>query len=133
MRPFLAQFSEPEWSGHLPSWADFITTTPVFRFSIHTSYYAGVRQFVFSLLVSTEKRSPEGTKRMHEYSDLSLPKLKLGAHRPDGLQNLRAISQISWAALGSVLEEASRQARREDERTYALRAGEWLRDRCILL
>jgi hypothetical protein len=24
------------WSGHLPSWADFITTTPVFRFSIHT-------------------------------------------------------------------------------------------------
>jgi alpha-glucosidase len=36
MRPFLAQFSEPEWSGHLPSWADFITTTPVFRFSVHT-------------------------------------------------------------------------------------------------
>ncbi|MGY8685568.1 hypothetical protein Q2941_48825, partial [Bradyrhizobium sp. UFLA05-153] len=25
MRPFLAQFSEPVWSGHLPSWADFIT------------------------------------------------------------------------------------------------------------
>jgi hypothetical protein len=36
MRPFLAQFSEPVWSGHLPSWADFITTTPVFRFSVHT-------------------------------------------------------------------------------------------------
>jgi hypothetical protein len=31
MRPFFAQFSEPVWSGHLPSWADFITTTPVFR------------------------------------------------------------------------------------------------------
>ena len=27
MRPFLAQFSEPVWSGHLPSWADFITNT----------------------------------------------------------------------------------------------------------
>jgi hypothetical protein len=24
------------WSGHLPSWADFITTTPVFGFSVHT-------------------------------------------------------------------------------------------------
>src|SRR5260370_13360044 len=36
MRPFLAQFSEPVWSGHSPSWADFITTTPVFRFSVHT-------------------------------------------------------------------------------------------------
>jgi hypothetical protein len=37
MRPFLAQFSEPLWSGHLPSWADFITTTPVSRFSVHTA------------------------------------------------------------------------------------------------
>ena len=37
MRPFLARFSEPVWSGHLPSWADFITTTPVFRFSVHTA------------------------------------------------------------------------------------------------
>src|SRR6267142_3094301 len=36
MRPFLAQFSEPVWSGHLPSWADFITTTSGFRFSVHT-------------------------------------------------------------------------------------------------
>ena len=31
MRPFLARFSEPVWSGHLASWADFITT-----FSVHT-------------------------------------------------------------------------------------------------
>jgi len=37
MRPFLARFSESVWSGHLPSWADFITTTPVFRFSVHTA------------------------------------------------------------------------------------------------
>ena len=32
MHPFLARFSEPAWSGHLPSWADFITTTSGFRF-----------------------------------------------------------------------------------------------------
>jgi LPS-assembly protein len=39
MRPFLAQFSEPVWSGHVPSWADFITTTSVFRFSVHTAVF----------------------------------------------------------------------------------------------
>jgi len=33
MRPFLARFSEPVWSGHLASWADFITTTPELEFS----------------------------------------------------------------------------------------------------
>src|SRR5262249_42935108 len=33
MRPFLARFSEPVWSGHLASWADFITATSEFRFS----------------------------------------------------------------------------------------------------
>ena len=36
MRPFLARFSEPVWSGHLASWADFITTTPELEFSVHT-------------------------------------------------------------------------------------------------
>jgi hypothetical protein len=36
MRPFLAQFSEPAWSGHLPFWADFITNTLGVRFSVHT-------------------------------------------------------------------------------------------------
>ena len=36
MRRFLARFSEPVWSGHLASWADFITTTPELEFSVHT-------------------------------------------------------------------------------------------------
>ena len=35
MRRFLARFSEPVWSGHVPSWADFITT-PELKFSVHT-------------------------------------------------------------------------------------------------
>jgi len=34
---FLAQFSEPVWSGHLPSWGDFITATSGFRFSVYTA------------------------------------------------------------------------------------------------
>src|SRR5262245_59741742 len=37
MRPFLARFSEPVWSGHSASWADSITTTPELEFSIHTA------------------------------------------------------------------------------------------------
>jgi hypothetical protein len=36
MRPFLARFSGPVWSGRLPSWVDFITTVSGFRFSVHT-------------------------------------------------------------------------------------------------
>ena len=39
MRPFLARFSEPVWSGRLPSWADFITTTPELKFSVHTGLW----------------------------------------------------------------------------------------------
>jgi len=36
MRAFLARLSEPVWSGHLPSWADFITNTSELEFSVHT-------------------------------------------------------------------------------------------------
>ena len=36
MRPYLARFSEPVCSGHLPSWADFITATPELKFLVHT-------------------------------------------------------------------------------------------------
>jgi antirestriction protein ArdC len=39
MRRFLARFSEPVWSGHVPSWADFITTTPELKFSVHTGAF----------------------------------------------------------------------------------------------
>jgi hypothetical protein len=37
MRPFLARFSEPVGSVHTPSWVDFITIMPVFKFSVHTA------------------------------------------------------------------------------------------------
>jgi cation/acetate symporter len=42
MRPLLARFSEPVSSGHLPSWADFITTTSGSRFSVLTGSLAGL-------------------------------------------------------------------------------------------
>jgi hypothetical protein len=37
MRQSLARFSASVSSFHAPSWADFITTTLAFRFSVHTA------------------------------------------------------------------------------------------------
>jgi hypothetical protein len=95
------------------------------------SYHAGVRQFFFSLLIASEKHSPEGIKRLREYADLSVPRAKLQMHRPDGLQNLEAVGQLTWAALAEVLAEAVRVTSREDERAYAERAVAWLRERVL--
>jgi hypothetical protein len=36
MRQFLVRFSESEASNHAPSLADFTTTTPELKFSVHT-------------------------------------------------------------------------------------------------
>jgi hypothetical protein len=38
MRRFLVRFSESEASNHTPSLADFTTTTPELKFSVHTAY-----------------------------------------------------------------------------------------------
>jgi hypothetical protein len=92
------------------------------------TYHAGVRQFYFSLLISSEKHSPEGVKRTREYANLSVPRAKLLGHRPDGLQNLGAIGQLTWTALAEVLAMASEAAPREDERAYATRAVTWLQE-----
>ncbi len=94
------------------------------------SYYAGVRQFVFSLLISSEARSPEGLKRLHEYRDLSIPRTKLQAHRPDGLLNVKAIGQLTWKDLEHVLTEASKTAQ-HNEQVYATRAVTWLQERVL--
>jgi site-specific recombinase XerC len=67
--------------------------------------------------------------RVREYEDLSVPRSKLQEHRPDNLNNLIAVGQLTWAALAGVLENASRAAPREEERMYAVRAAAWLRER----
>ena len=95
------------------------------------SYHAGVRQFFFSLLILSESNSPVGAQRILEYADLSVPRAKLVTHRPDGLQNLMAVGQLTWTALADVLAETSKAAPREDERAYAARAFAWLKERGI--
>lgn len=71
------------------------------------THYAGVRQFFFSLLVSSETRSPLGVQRVREYADPAVPRDRLRGHRPDGLQNLVAVGELTWSGLGEVLAEAA--------------------------
>jgi hypothetical protein len=93
------------------------------------SYYAGVRDFYFSFLFSEPKRSPKGVQALDRYKDLGEPRRLLSDHRPDGLQNLKAVSLLSWQDLGAVLDAARKAAVRPDERGYAERAIEWLTNR----
>jgi len=92
------------------------------------TYYAGVRAFYFSLLVASEAASPAGAKVVDGYRALDTPRYLLAGHRPDGLQNLRAVSLLTWGTLVEVLHHASGAAR-ADERSYAVRALEWMTDR----
>lgn len=96
------------------------------------SYYAGVRGFYLSLLIASEERSPIGVQTIREYAEHSVVRDKLRRHRPDGLRNLVGISQLTWNDLAEVLKGAGRDAEREDERAYALRAIGWLTERALV-
>lgn len=91
------------------------------------SYYAGTRDFFFSLLVDSSARSAIGAGAVDRYRDLAVARETLRDHRPDGLPNLRAVTVLTWDDLGHVLQASSQAAQRADERGYATRAIEWLR------
>src|SRR5438105_14755626 len=96
------------------------------------SYYAGVRDFFFSLLISQKSRSPLGVEAIERYSNLATPRSLLADHRPDSLANLRAVTLLTWANLGTVLQHAIDSARRTDERDYAQLALAWMEKRGLL-
>ena len=96
------------------------------------SYYAGVRTFYFSLLVVNAEHSPLGADTITQYSDLSKPRKALQGHRPDGLSNLRSVTLITWANLGTVLLVARNVARKAEEKTCADRALNWLDDKGLV-
>jgi hypothetical protein len=96
------------------------------------SVYAGVRQFFFSLLVSSAERSPLGAEAVGRYRDLAVPRALLSSHRPDGLTNLKAVTLISWADLGATLTTAMQSVQRSDERGYAERAIAWMEHKGLL-
>jgi len=90
------------------------------------SHYAGVRKFFFSLLISSEDRSPIGLQKLKEYQDLEFVRGKLSGHREDKLMNLSGCGHITWSHMGMVLKFAQENAEREDERLYAERAHDWM-------
>jgi hypothetical protein len=56
------------------------------------SYYAGVRDFFFTLLIDSVERSPVGAQTVSRYADLATPRSLLAGHRPDGLMNVNELS-----------------------------------------
>lgn len=93
------------------------------------SYFAGTRDFFFSLLIDSPARSPAGVGAVDRYQDFAAVRERLREHRPDGLPNLRAVTVLTWNDLGHVLQAASQAAKRAHERGYATRAIEWLREK----
>jgi hypothetical protein len=93
------------------------------------THYAGVRQFFFSLLISSESRSPLGLQKLKEYQDVETVRAKLAAHRGDRLINLQGAGQLTWHQMAKVLKYAQEKAVRQDERCYAKRAWDWMRER----
>jgi hypothetical protein len=92
------------------------------------SYYAGVRDFYFALLVQDEARSPKGMAKIREYSDPLLLRERL-PHRIDGLKNLRGIGLITWSVVASLLSSLSPEKASTFEMTCAQRCLGWLRER----
>jgi hypothetical protein len=93
------------------------------------SYYAGTRDYYFSLLIADATRSKEGVRVVDEYRNLDEPRQLLRNHRPDGLKNLRGVSRLTWANLAEILDDAAQDASLEAERQYASRALHWMRER----
>lgn len=94
------------------------------------SYYAGTRDFYFSLLIRSDGRSPKGVAAIEKYRDFKVIRRRL-VHRFDGLQNLQAVGLLRWSALAGILEDASERTPKSDEIIFAERAVEWLRARGI--
>ncbi|MEX0778120.1 MAG: hypothetical protein WD491_00525 [Balneolales bacterium] len=93
------------------------------------SYYSGVREFYFSLLVLDEKKTPKGAAKINEYESLELPRALLRDHRPDQLSNLKGVSMITWQDLADVLSHANETNPKEDEKIYSSRSLAWLGDK----
>lgn len=93
------------------------------------SYYAGVRSFLFSLLIRDEETSPKGVEAVKRYQDLAYTRSCLSQHRPDQLANVKSVGFLTWASLGRVLAGAERAAVHSDEAAIAAQALGWLRTR----
>jgi hypothetical protein len=95
------------------------------------SWYAGIRDFYFALLVLDENHSPEGVKLLRQYKDLPnhMKDKKRLPHRSDGLTNMKKMGLLTWADMVIILRECQVKAQREDEKAIAGRAADWLHEK----
>ncbi|WP_078549273.1 hypothetical protein [Litchfieldia alkalitelluris] len=100
------------------------------------SYYAGVRNFYFSLLILDEKNSSKGYKMANQYKqelESDMDKfLSSFDHRSDALTNLKEISVFYWEDLASIFKYCSNYAEDQFERDIAKRAFDWLQSKNII-
>ena len=96
------------------------------------SYYAGPRDFFFSLLVASPKTSPLGAAAVARYSDFEVTRSLLKDHRPDRLANLRTVTLLTWPDMAAVLADARDSIVRIAERHYADRALDWMRGKGLV-
>ncbi len=89
------------------------------------SYYAGVRDFHFSLLINSRGSSKKGVNAINKYADKTILRDSL-PHRKDGLKNIRDITLITWKDLYDVLVRTRDQAILSAEHDYADRATTWM-------
>ena len=89
------------------------------------SWYAGVRDFYFALLIMDEERSPKGVDVLKDARQ-AIPSL---VHRPDGMKNIKGVGLLRWRDVAEVLDACAEGAPRDDERGYARRAVGWMRER----
>jgi len=94
------------------------------------SYYAGVRNFYFSLLIKSEKSSKIGVKKIQDYSDFSKVHDILADHRPDQLKNLKGISTIKWQHIGEIFQESIITDEIED--SFAQRVFHWMKAKKLI-
>ena len=92
------------------------------------SFYAGVRDFYFALLVKDADRSPQGCSRLSQYQDLQILRDRL-PHRADTLSNLRATGLLTWAKLHAILASIPSASRSALEADCATRCAKWLEER----
>jgi hypothetical protein len=95
------------------------------------SWYAGVRDFYFSLLLLDTASGTKGMALIERYAVSREEVVKRLPHRPDRLANLRGTGLMRWSHLAAVLAECADGAPRADERAYARHAVEWLKGKRI--
>lgn len=96
------------------------------------SWYAGRRDFFFALLVLDETQSPDGLAVLRRYAESRDAILSRLTHRTDGLENLKGIGQVAWRDMAAILRQCESQAQRDDEKSAARLAAEWLSSKGVL-